>query len=265
MKATFTILLSVIVLIATRGVARAWDAPQYWYESDTIGGGGILATGGAGDHNITCANCHIKGAQNYGTVDFKPSFNPPIGTSYQLGQTYLVTMTLSNEHLGLDCPSMGMDMHNKNFFGAAFEDDSGKAVGQLTAGNGTTASCPTPPLPNGQGNPTTDTFMFSDCHAIIGGGENTTGATTSSWTFSWTAPTTSTNVTVYYAGVDGNCEMDSLGDDAKVGTMKLGGGLAMRAPAESSNRAFASVGLFPLLAMLRALRRRATTAARYPA
>ena len=251
-KTIWTMLAACLAIVTTSGVARAWDAPQYWYESDTIGGGGILATGGAGDHNITCANCHIKGGQGYGTVDFKPTFNPPIGATYKQGQAYQVTVTMTNEHNGFGCTNA--DSKNRNFFGASFEDDSGKAVGQLTAGNGTTASCPPAPAANGAGNPTTSTFVFADCHAIIGGGENDGASTTTSWTFGWTAPTDGANVTLYYAGVDGDCMMDSLNDDAKVGTMKLGAGMAMRAP--RGDRVLACVGLLPMVGLVAAFRRR---------
>src|SRR5215831_7050369 len=124
------------VILTASGLARAWDGPGMWYQSATggpggapgPGGGGILGTGGAGDHNITCAHCHIKGADGYGTVDMKVDFNPQIGTSYKLGQTYQVTLTLENEHLG---KTGGCT--NINEFAAAFEDDSGNRAGALRA------------------------------------------------------------------------------------------------------------------------------------
>ena len=39
MKTIFVILGSLVLLLAARGTAYAWDAPQYWYQSDTLGGG----------------------------------------------------------------------------------------------------------------------------------------------------------------------------------------------------------------------------------
>jgi hypothetical protein len=83
-------------------------------------------------------------------------------------------------------------------------------------------------------------------------GRGADGAT--SWTFSWTAPTQATPVTLYFAGVDGDCMMNSLGDDANVGTMKLGGGVALRE--EKSNYVFACVGIFPAIGLFGAARRR---------
>jgi hypothetical protein len=62
-------------------------------------------------------------------------------------------------------------------------------------------------------------------------------------------------VTLYYAGVDGDCMMDSLKDDAKVGVMKLGGGVAA-CTVPSSNRALAMVGAFPLVGLVAVARSR---------
>ncbi len=249
-----TILVTLGLLLAittTSRLARAWDGPTMWYESatggpggaDGPGGGGIIGTGGASDHNITCANCHIKGDANYGTVDFKPTFNPPIGATYKLGQTYQVTFAMVGEHLGLgQCMPY---MKNINGFAAAFEDDSGKPVGSFRASYGSTTSCP-PTIPKDS---TDATYTYNDCHAVIGHDTN------ASWTFSWTAPAVSTPVTLYYAGVDGDCMMDSLMDDAKVGTMKLGGGVAMRDAPASGNRALAWLGLLPAIGFFAASRR----------
>jgi hypothetical protein len=258
-RVTWTVLGACFSSLAWSNFARAWDGPEMWFEAAAggansslgpgPGGGGILGTGGASDHNITCANCHIQGANGYGTVDFKPSFNPPIGATYTLGQTYHVTMTMTNEHLGLSGCTGSPPNPNVNEFGAAFEDDSGKPVGSLVAVNGNSTSCQAT-IPTGYNGAT---FTYGDCHAIIG---RAADGTTTAWTFSWIAPQTSTDVTVFYAGVDGNCMMDSLGDDAKVGSMKLGAGTAVREPAQDANRALASVGLFPIVAFVGALCRR---------
>ena len=60
---------------------------------------------------------------------------------------------------------------------------------------------------------------------------------------------------MYYGVVDGDCMMNSMMDDVKVSTVKLGGGMATR-DEPSSNRALAFAGLFPCLALTAALRRR---------
>jgi hypothetical protein len=250
---TIAIILFGLVVLTASGVARAWDGPGMWYQAATggpggaagPGGGGIVGTGGASDHNVTCAHCHIKGADGYGSIVLTPTFNPPIGATYELGKTYEVTVTLANEHLGKS--NCGADMKNTNEFAATFEDDSGKPVGALKAAYGSAASCP---RAEPTGDPAPDTFTYSDCRAVFGRGAD--GATT--WTFSWTAPAQATPVTMYFAGVDGDCMMNSIGDDAYVGTMKLGGGVAMREP--QSNRVFACVGLFPIIGFFAAARRR---------
>jgi hypothetical protein len=243
------------LLFASSGRAYAWDGPGMWYQSATggpggapgPGAGGIMGTGGQGDHDITCAHCHVKGADGYGTIDLDVDFNPPVGASYKLGQAYQVTFTMRNEHLGKGCSGDGMK--NANQIAAAFEDDAGKPVGALRADYGSSASCPAS-APAGDVSP--GTYVYSDCRTVFGRGAD--GAT--SWTFTWTAPAQSTPVTLYYGGVDGDCMMDSLGDDAKVGTRKLGGGVAMR-EVPSSNRVFACIGLLPALGMLAAARKRA--------
>ncbi len=256
MKTMFVLLGVTFAATTFSASAAAWDGPTHWYESatggpggaDGPGGGGILGTGGAGDHNITCAHCHIKGAKDYGTIDFKPTFNPPIGATYKLGQTYEVTMTMTGEHLGLS--GCMPEMKNVNAWAASFEDDSGKVAGSVSAEFGSNDACPPTVSKDYKGK----TLMYNDCHAIVGRAED---GTTTSWTFQWTAPSVSTPVTLNYAGVDSDCEMNSLGDDVKVGTLKLGGGLAMRSLPRSNNIALAYVGLFPAIGVAAAFRARA--------
>src|SRR5262249_1816722 len=77
-----------------------WDGPKLWTESASsmpLGGGGIIATGGAGDYYITCAECHIKSdPSRYGLIDFQMTFVPALSSvggaeAYKPGQTYQVT------------------------------------------------------------------------------------------------------------------------------------------------------------------------------
>ena len=252
MKALTLAFAMFITILTAAADASAWDGPTLWYESAVggqggpagPGGGGIIGTGGATDHNITCAHCHIKGEAKYGTIGANVTFNPPIGATYKLGQKYQVTVALSGEYLG----KSGCDQYMKNIngFAASFEDDSGKNAGVITAANGTSTSCPSSIAKDYAG----QTFTYSDCHAVIGEGENAT-----TWTFEWTAPSDAKTMTMYYGVVDGDCMMNSMMDDVKVGTVKLGGGMAMR-DTPNGNRALAFAGFLPCLALTAAIRRR---------
>lgn len=73
MKALTLAFALFIAILTAAADAFAWDGPTLWYESAVggqgapagPGGGGIIGTGGATDHNITCAHCHIKGEAKY--------------------------------------------------------------------------------------------------------------------------------------------------------------------------------------------------------
>jgi hypothetical protein len=257
----------VAATIAVPAAALAWDANAYWWDPaegapgqpyDVLpGAGGIIATGGASDHNITCADCHVKAA---GQIDSKFAFNPAlVGGAYSPGKTYQVTASLLYEHLGLS--GCGPYVNgNVNNFAATFEDANGNVVGTLASdGNTSGASCQTK-LP---GQVTGSTITYGDCHAVT----STSEKDRQSWTFSWTAPAKGAGaVTLYFGMVDGDCMMDSLNDDVKVGTVKLNEGLASLSPppGKDGNRAVAMVGLYPGLAIVaavaRARRRRSRSA-----
>ena len=242
--------------------AAAWDGPPMWYDpangspetNQNPGGGGILGTGGAQDHGITCANCHIQGKSPTGLVGATVAFNPtPANGAYAAGQTYTVTITMTGEHLGLSgCRQYTPD--NNNFMGATIEDENGNLAGSLSTQSGSTASCPA--TVTFDPNVFKGTFMYKDCHAVL-----SHGASMTSWTFDWTAPAKGAGpVTLYYGVVDGNCMMDSLDDDVKVGVVKLGEATAMLdlpKQGSGSETALASAGVLPALAAFaRAIRRR---------
>jgi hypothetical protein len=258
MKPIFVLLLAFMAAMTSSVAALAWDAPSLWYDTASgavPAGGGLIATGGVTDHNVTCAHCHVKGdgSQGYGIVGADVTFNPPIGASYKKGQLYHVTVALTGEHLGLS-GCMSNDPGNVNAFAASFEDDSGKIVGSLGAAFGNAASCVrAAPDPF----PKVTTWTYGDCHAVMGRND-TVGGAPASWTFNWTAPSDGSTVTMYYGVVDGNCMMDSLGDDVKVGTKKLGAGVALREAGPNGNQTLACVGLLPALALLGVARKRAT-------
>jgi hypothetical protein len=250
-------LLGVVlaVLTVTRE-ARAWDGPGMWDQAadgspataQSPGGGGILATGSLHDYNVTCANCHIKGQ---GLIDVALTFDgaPPPAT-YQPGHTYQMVGTLVGEHLGLSgCMGSPPNANNNNCAFTA-EDASGNVAGGFAADFGSTASCPrnAPTAPAFGGG----TMMYGDCHAVI-----TTGPNLTTWSFQWTAPPSGTgSVMLYFVAVDGNCMMDSLGDDVKVANLTLGEGMAMRTPRRDANTMLAWLGVTPALGLVGAVRRR---------
>jgi hypothetical protein len=138
--------------------------------------------------------------------------------AYKAGQLYAITVKLVGETLG----KTGCDQYvtgNINNFAASIENAAGKSVGVLSSDSGqSSASCP-PANPK----PTTgSTILYGDCHAIASMGSDKRMANVTQWTFQWQAPAAGTgNVTVYWGIVDGDCMMDSLGDDVKTGSIKL--------------------------------------------
>ena len=58
-----TLLLSFGLLLAAPALAHAWDGPGLWYAAAhgaQPGGGGLIATGGRGDHGLGCSACHVS-------------------------------------------------------------------------------------------------------------------------------------------------------------------------------------------------------------
>jgi hypothetical protein len=272
-----TLVLSIVFAVVTASLAaRAWDGNDLWYNPATgrratpydvmPGGGGILGTGGATDFNITCANCHIKGAPNYGSISV--DISPPLGPTYKPNTRYDLTVTLKGEHLGLSGCSPYVT-GNVNQFAATFEDDSGKLAGALTATYGSSANCPTDPPAAGF---TGSTLTYRDCHAVV----SAVVKDRASWTFSWTAPPPgSGQVTLYYGAVDGDCMMNSTGDDVKVGSLVMGEGVASLEPGlgpqderpmgrGANTNALALFGALPALAIAFAARRRRLASLRPP-
>ncbi len=226
------------------GAAAAWDGADLWYkqaEGALPGGGGILGTGSASDHGITCAHCHTNAA---GMIDLQFTFTPTLPLvggqpTYTPGQSYQVDVKLTGEHLGTGVCDQYMT--HVNNFAATFEGDSGKLAGVLSSDSGqTSSSCPpnVPMLPiNGT------TVLYNDCRAVLAsGGEDRT-----TWTFSWQAPPAGAGtLTLFYGVVDGDCDMSSRGDDVKVGTLKLGEASASLSPPGNSRWAMALASLVPL-------------------
>lgn len=211
--------------------AAAWDGPGLWYkpiDGPDPGGGGILGTGGAHDHGITCGDCHVERDPTE-VIDLQFDFEPdlvPAGPDsvYAPNQRYRVDVRMIGALLGTSCTEAVMK--NVDQFAAGFETDSGAAAGMLESDSGqSTASCPaTFPVPA----PSGSTGLANDCEVVFSlGDEDTT-----QWTFYWTAPASGT-VKLFYGGVDGDCDMMSMRDAAVAGSRVL------RAPMT----AFAILGL----------------------
>jgi hypothetical protein len=197
--------------------ASAWDGIPLWYgtaHGASPGGGGIVGTGGLSESSIECVHCHMKPEKKIdATVTPVPAFGA--GTSYAPGQKYQFTVKLVGEHLGLaQCDQY---MANNNGFAATFENASGQNVGSLASDSGQVqgSACPKDP-PKGD-TLTGTTVMYDDCRVILPRTDGVSLPNVTQWKFSWTAPPRGAGDVVMYAGVvDGNCDMSSLNDDAKM-------------------------------------------------
>ncbi len=236
-----TTIITFAVLAALAGRAHAWDGPNYWWdapESMNPGSGGIFGTGGAHDHGITCAHCHVDNDPQQSRIDLTFTFTPPLGSAggkvtYAPGQRYQVDVALTGEYLGIS--GCAQYQSHTNNFAATFETDAGQQTVGILETDGTprliSTSCPTDyPSPP----PPATTGIYRDCAVVFGAGpqgETIPGLT--AWRFFWTAPAAGTGgVTMYWGGVDGNCDMMSMKDAVKTGKLALAdGSMASIAPA----------------------------------
>lgn len=234
-----TLVRSIALVVLATSPALAWDGPDAWYraaDADNPGGGGILGTGGAHDYGITCRECHTDRADEP-ALALQFGFTPALPTSggmstYVPGQRYRVAVNLANATLGPPC---GQYLTHTDGFGATFEDANGASVGVLETDAGDIATaCPsTAPMPNTTGT----TGLYGDCKVIFSKGKPDLAA----WTFYWTAPASGT-VRLYYGGVDGDCDMMSMGDGVVVGTMTLKNPMIARTlPADVADAAIVAV------------------------
>jgi len=233
-------------------IARAWDGDGMWTDpadGAQPGGSGDFGTGGARDKGIQCAHCHVE-AQGLISGDF--GFSPPLGgtpsaLTYTPGLTYQVTVRLVGEHLGLSgCDQYALHVNN---FAASFEDGSGRSAGVLIGDSGMRSDNCQAAVPM---DVTGTTVTAGDCHAVFShSAQNLT-----QWTFSWMAPRAgSGTLTMFYGLVDGNCDMTSMKDDVKVGTLRMGEAMARAAPVRGSNGGALALGVLPVVALIWARRR----------
>lgn len=230
MRATTTALVFAAALCARAGGAAAWDGPGQWWKpahDKDPGGGGIYGTGGQGDYGIKCTDCHVKPKE---IIDASVTPLPAWGMlgaakTYTPGRRYEITVRLLKESLGMSgCgPYVG---HVNNFVGT-FEDGAGKPAGMLETDSGRKSTA----CPKAAPDPKTasgTTWIYGDCRAVI---PTHVPDGTTQWKFYWTAPPVGAGDVTFFAGVgDGNCEMNSTGDDMKMLTLKLSQGMAMSGP-----------------------------------
>lgn len=225
MKRRAIVCIAAALTVLPAAAALAFPFGKSWHDradgtpsnNGRAGAGGIYGMGSRTDHNITCATCHTGGMGLItATVTPTPAFQKVGGSdAYKPGQTYSITVAMLGEHLGLN---QGMD--NLNGMALTIEDQNGKVQGVFTSDadpNANSTSCkPSYPATN-PANGTT--YIYGDCHGMI----FIPRPNTTTWTFTWKAPAAGTGqLTAFYGVVDGDHNgKSSLGDDVKMGVLKL--------------------------------------------
>jgi hypothetical protein len=227
MDSSLRIVLAFLFCLLGPRQALAWDTSELVYlpaDGEVPGGGGIVGTGSVSDGYARCVDCHVEPLQR---IDLAITTDPPFEASaetrfYEPGQAYDVTVLMTGETLGLTGCQAGTT--NNNMIAAAFEDLNGMRVGLLASDSGQAqgTSCPsTRPAPSSVTRGTT--LLFGDCSVVLTRDELPGGTT--QWMFRWTAPARGTGDVVLFAGgVDSNCNMTSLDDDAKMVSLTLSEG-----------------------------------------
>ena len=207
--------LSAIAALFTPAPAKAFPTLHYWHlassgetnmKQNRAGAEGLYGSGGPHDYGIRCADCHV---QTEGLITLDISVSPPFQAmgndeAYVPGTTYVFTVSLMGEHK--QAPNNQTD---RNGFVATFEDAGGNIMGSLISDspNNSSSNCPTASPGN---TPSGTTYVYGDCHGILG---NET-AELDQWTFSWQAPGAGAgDVTMWFGAVDGNTGGDSSLDD----------------------------------------------------
>jgi hypothetical protein len=179
------------------------------------GGGGLWSTGSRHDKGLDCQSCHIKATADRNkvigvTLSAQPDWtdpSDPTKTIYQPGQTYTVTLSLTNEQ---KLPGNGVP-DTLNGFAATFESEATQQrAGVLRSdiagvdSNACPQTFPQPVPPSGT------SYVYGNCNAIV----FIPRVNTVSWTFGWTAPAQGSGpVRLYYSVVDGDHPDKSSLDD----------------------------------------------------
>lgn len=148
------------------------------------GGQGGGFSGSPGDAGNTCTQCHAPGANHGGTPVLTG-----VPADYTAGTSYPLTLSINGSSV------------SKFGFNITAEDQNNNKIGTWTAGSGSR-------LRNGG--------------AVNGLTHNSSGTSSSSWTFTWTAPTnTNPNlgpVTFYYSTIQANNAGGNSGDQMVAGS-----------------------------------------------
>lgn len=148
------------------------------------GGQGGAFSGSPGDSNANCTQCHtpIAGLDFFGTPQLS---GVPI--SYIAGTSYTLTLSIQ----GSAAPKYGFNIT------AEAVDQSNSKVGTWTPGTGS---------------------RLRDAGATDGLTHTSAGTSGSSWTFTWTAPTSNVGpITFYYATIQSNNRSGNSGDQMIIG------------------------------------------------
>lgn len=197
---------------------RSWHEPSHGNTPGSIrgGGGDIYGTGSAQDWGIKCSHCHIEGDGTIGAdIDVNPAFQMLDGEyAYTPGQRYIVTVSMTGEHKGLN---QGDD--NLNGVAVVIEDANGDTAGDYYADSGVdSTNCPSSAPPSDDSS-LMSTYVYGDCHGVL----FTEERNLTTWTFDWVAPNAGTgDVTLFFGLVDGDSHgKSSLDDDVKEGAIAI--------------------------------------------
>lgn len=225
MKRKVIISIVAACVVVPAAVASAFPFGRSWHDradgnqsnNGRAGAGGLYGMGSATDKGITCAHCHVKAEGMIGaTITPTPAWGTVNGTmAYKPGQKYSITVAMTGEHKGLN-----QGMNNLNGMAISVEDQAGKVKGVFESDTSpvvSSAACPTSyPAQNPAAG---TTYLYGDCHGVF----FIPRPNTTTWTYSWTAPAAGAGpLTIFYGVVDGDENgHSSLGDDVKMGTVKL--------------------------------------------
>lgn len=215
-------------IVASTAVTIAFPFNKSWHEAawgsastNRAGAGGYYGTGGRKDKGIKCSHCHILAPGVQSSIGVTVTTTPAFvvsgnDTKYVPGQTYMVTIALTGEHLGGGKGSNDpTSMNNKNSMAATIENANGQRAGRFVADSGQdTNACPAQnPYPGAPG-PVSPvgmtTFMYGDCHGVL----PLQHSKLTSWRFTWYAPAAGAgDLTLYIGMVDGDTDGHSSLDD----------------------------------------------------
>jgi uncharacterized protein (TIGR03382 family) len=169
------------------------------FEASASDGGGqrVYFDGSPRQKSYDCTLCHDTPAR---TIAAKIDFAPAADGAYTPGTTYMLTVTLAGEHLGM------ATANNQNGFLAELVDDMRVPAGKLAT-------------------PDVDVVKIIDDGAVAAG----EGKDMTMWKLSWTAPAAGAGpVTLHLGMIDGNGaasasapQNDPGGDDVAVAHVRL--------------------------------------------